>query len=274
MELLSVARCLIGTLALFCVGTMTAQTHIIYSTSGSDLSGSFTFGGSLASDGTFDFDSAGNPLSGTSIEVTYLVSTSYSLSSSGSLAGTFSMDGDISNGTHDFNSSGEPLSSPSFTWTGGSSTGLPNQNDDYTVSGGVVTSMKYDVGSGLRLALDGTYEIGVMPVTESGTYTISAGSTSYETSSAFTDQPNENDDYVVSSGVLSALKYDVGSVGGLSLNLNADGTFSLKDGGIEVGSGTYAVAAVPEPASWALIIGFLSISGALYRRRRLLGGRH
>ncbi len=113
------------------------------------------------------------------------------------------MDANLSNGTNDFNSSGAPLSSPSFTWTGGSSTGLPNQNDDYTVTDAVVTSMKYDL-------LDGTYD----------------------------------------------------------LILKADGTFTLTQDSEEVGSGTYAVAAVPEPSSLALIIGVLSISGVLYRRSR------
>jgi hypothetical protein len=206
MKSLFFARYRFVALFLFCAVGLTAQTHMIYSTSGSSLSGTFSFSGSLASDGTFDFDSAGNPLSGTSIVVTYATTTSYTLSSSGSLSGTFVMDADLSNGTNDFNSSGEPLSSPSFTWTGGSSTGLPNQNDDFTVSGGVVTVMKYDVSSELRLSLDGTYDIEEdMSNVESGTYTISAGSTTYETTSAFTNQPNQNDDYVVSGGVLSAL---------------------------------------------------------------------
>jgi hypothetical protein len=42
----------------------------------------------------------------------------------------------------------------------------------------------------------------------------------------------------------------------------------------EVGSGTYAVAAVPEPSTWALIMGAFAISGALYGRRRAVGDRY
>jgi|GEM_PF-2623143 len=61
-------------LAIICSSSIYAQTHLITSTSGSSLTGSFSFGGSLASDGTFNFDSSGNPLSEASIVVTYVVS--------------------------------------------------------------------------------------------------------------------------------------------------------------------------------------------------------
>jgi len=54
----------------------------ILSTSGSNLSATFEFSGSLDTDGTFNFDSSGNPLTNPSFSVSYVASTNVSGNSS------------------------------------------------------------------------------------------------------------------------------------------------------------------------------------------------
>ena len=133
----------------------------ILSTSGSNLSATFEFSGSLDTDGTFNFDSSGNPLTNPSFSVSYVASTNYALSSSGSLSGSFTMAGTLSDGTNDFSSNGSPLSSPSFTSDFDSFSNQPNQNDDYIVTGGEVAALKYDLfnNQSLNLRADGTYTV-------------------------------------------------------------------------------------------------------------------
>ena len=166
-----------------------ATVYSITSTSGDTLTGTFTFAGSLASDGTFNFGTDGSPLSSPSFTATYLQSRAYQVTSSGTMSGSFTMTGVLADGTQDFASNGSPLSSPTFSWLGGSASNLPNQNDDYLVSGGLVTAMKYDL-SGLSLRIDGSYQIGFFSTTETGTYTVAAGATSFG-SASFSNLPNQ-----------------------------------------------------------------------------------
>ena len=49
--------------------------------------------------------------------------------------------------------------------------------------------MKYDL-SGLSLRIDGSYQIGFFSTTETGTYTVAAGATSFG-SASFSNLPNQ-----------------------------------------------------------------------------------
>jgi hypothetical protein len=166
-----------------------ATVYSITSTSGDTLTGTFTFAGSLASDGTFNFGTDGSPLSSPSFTATYLQSRAYQVTSTGTMSGSFTMTGVLADGPQAFASNGSPLSSPTFSWSGGSDSNLPNQNDDYLVSGGLVTAMKYDL-SGLSLRIDGSYQIGFFSPTETGTYTVTAGAPSFG-SASFSNLPNQ-----------------------------------------------------------------------------------
>jgi hypothetical protein len=143
-----------------------ATVYSITSTSGDTLTGTFTFAGSLASDGTFNFGTDGSPLSSPSFTASYFQSRTYQVTSSGTMSGSFTMTGVLADGLQDFASDGSPLSSPTFSWSGGSASNLPNQNDDYLVSGGLVTAMRYDLfggGDSLSLRDDGSYQVGFFP---------------------------------------------------------------------------------------------------------------
>ena len=246
-----------------------ATVYSITSTSGDTLTGTFTFAGSLASDGTFNFGTDGSPLSSPSFTASYLQSRAYQVTSSGTMSGSFTMTGVLADGTQGFDSEGSPLSSPTFSWSGGSASNLPNQNDDYLVSGGLVTAMKYDLfggGDSLSLQDDGSYAIGdFFSPTETGTYTVIAGATSFG-SASFSNLPNQNDTYVVAGGSLTAMKYDLFD-GGDSLSLRADGSFAVLDGLQTVGSGTYALAPVPEPATLGMAVAAIA-AGCWWRFRR------
>ena len=243
-----------------------ATVYSITSTSGDTLTGTFTFAGSLASDGTFNFGTDGSPLSSPSFTATYLLqSRAYQVTSTGTMSGSFTMTGVLADGRQDFASDGSPLSSPTFSWSGGSASNQPNQNDDYLVSGGLVTAMKYDL-SGLSLQIDGSYAIGdFFSPTETGTYTVTAGAPSFG-SASFSNPPNHNDTYVVAGGSLTAMKYDLFGGGDLLL-LRADGSFAVSDGLQTVGSGTYALAPVPEPATLGMAVAAIA-AGCWWRFRR------
>ena len=255
-----IAACLTLSVLLPSAALEAALAFEIVSTSGNDLSATFEFSGSLDSDGTFNFDSSGNPLSNPSFSVSYVTSTNYLLSSSGSLSGSFTMEGTLSNGTNDFSSDGSPLSSPSLTSDFGSFSNQPNQNDDYIVTDGVVTALKYDLfgDESLNLSADGSYSIGDIGDTlETGTYSITTNGENTSGPHNFTNQPNQNDSYTISGGTLSAMKYDLSNGEGYTLNLRSDGSFELTDSFETLGSGTYEINPVPEPATYAI---FSSIS--------------
>ena len=78
--------------------------------------------------------------------------------------------------------------------------------------------------------------------------------------------PNQNDTYVVAGGSLTAMKYDLFG-GGDSLSLRADGSFAVSDGLQTVGSGTYALAPVPEPATLGMAVAAIA-AGCWWRFRR------
>ena len=79
--------------------------------------------------------------------------------------------------------------------------------------------------------------------------------------------PNQNDTYVVAGGSLNAMKYDLFG-GGDSLSLRADGSFAVLDSLLQtVGSGTYALAPVPEPATLGMAVAAIA-AGCWWRFRR------
>jgi len=256
--------------------------YSISSTSGNSLTGTFLFAGELGNNGTFNFGTDGNPLSSAlftvpSFSVSRLLGMNYQVTSSGSMTGAFFMAGQLADGLQNFDSSGYPLSAPSFSWTGGSASNLPNQNDRYLVSGGSVTAVKYDLyrsGSQLTLSTNNTYQIssGLFTPTESGTYTVTAVAPSYQTTSyssvSFSNAPNQNDSYSVSGGSLTALKYDLYGPGG-HLLLSSDGSFTVQNDSFAViASGTYALSQVPEPSTYALFFAAITVCGVLLIRRR------
>jgi hypothetical protein len=258
--------------------------YSISSTSGNSLTGTFLFAGELGNNGTFNFGTDGNPLSSAlftvpSFSVSRLLGMNYQVTSTGSMSGTFFMAGQLANGLQNFDSSGAPLSAPSFSWTGGSTSNLPNQNDRYLVSDGSVTALKYDLyrsSNQLRLFTNNTYQISNWMFspwpTESGTYTVTAVAPSYETTSysslSFSNAPNQNDSYSVSGGSLTALNYDLYGPGG-QLFLQSDGSFTVQNNySMVIASGTYALSQVPEPSTYALVFVAIVICCALLIRRR------
>ena len=71
---------------------------------------------------------------------------------------------------------------------------------------------------------------------------------------------------MVAGGSLTAMKYDLFD-GGDSLSLRADGSFAVLDGLQTVGSGTYALAPVPEPATLGMAVAAIA-AGCWWRFRR------
>lgn len=248
------------------VSLFAQQQFLVQSTSGGDLQGAFEFNGSLASDGTFNFATDGSPLSNPSFSVL-----------SGPLSGTFTMPTSLSDGLFSFGTTGTPLTNPSFDWGTDSSSNLPNQNDQYQVTGGVVTALKYDIfgsSESLTLSLDNTYEIrdGGFSTIGSGNYTIRhEGGGSYALYGGlleFNNQPNQNDTYTISGGELTRLKYDLFNASGDSLLISSDGTYEVRDSGFTLlESGTYSVTAIPESSSFAFL-GLGALGWICYRRRK------
>lgn len=259
----------------------------IQGTAGSyTISGLVEFSGPLGPGGTKDFLTGGSPL----------------LSASISLYGPSGTGSGGSNGISYFQTDGSPMLSPSFSVGGQTFTSLPNQNDSYEITTGAVTALKYDLSNpssfSLRLSLTGrTYEFGVgMSSTESGTYQINhLGGNSYTLvgtqtgstltgafqmpytapggsggSSALLDQmsnlPNQNDDYLVSGGQVTAMKYDL-SGSTYSIRLSLDGTLTAGTGPMEGETGTYTMTAVPEPSAFSLLVVGLGGLAALRRRK-------
>ena len=175
-------------------------------------------------------------------------------------------------GLHSFSSSGDPLESASFSALGQSFNNLPNENDRYQMSGGSVTRMKYDLfggDNGLNLRLDGTYEVVDLrsdPL-ETGTYTISSSGPPGTSNHLFSNQPNQNDRYVVSGGRITALKFDL-FASGYDLLLRSDGSFEVNDGFTGVGGGTYSLSTVPEVESIGGVAGLLLLGWTASRRSR------
>ena len=261
-------NCLIPPLLLVTCLTLQGAVVSLSSLTGPALSGSFEFNGSLGVDGEFNFATDGSPLANPlfTVPVQVPVAQNFAVSSSGTLAGSFSMGAGLSNGTYNFSSAGAPLTSPSFTTASGTFSNLPNQNDRYEVGGGSVTALKYDLANSsaaLRLQLDGTYVIssGPFDVVETGTYSVasSGGPSTTTENRTFSNQPNQNDRYLISGGQTTALKYDLSS-GPYQLQLRLDGTFELLSGMTSLGSGTYELTPVPEPEAipWlgAGVLGF------------------
>lgn len=123
---------------------------------------------------------------------------------------------------------------------------------------------------------------GTNSFTDTFTFTLPAGVTSSTISSTFTSDPSNNIDFT--SVTLDGTPFTVGSTGqnefqflnGLSVN----GLQTLVVAGTSGGNGSYSGAidfslaggagAVPEPASWALMILGFGGAGALIRKRRRL----
>lgn len=255
-----------------------ATLYSIASTSGISLTGTFLFAGELGNNGTFNFGTDGNPLSSPSFavpsfSVSRLLGMNYQVTSTGSLIGSFLIEGELANGLQNFGITGTPLSSPSFSWTGGSATNLPNQNDRYLVSGGSITALKYDLNK-LSLLTNNTYNISdriFSPPTETGTYTVAATPvyvTNIYSAASFSNSPNQNDRYTVSGGNLTTMKYDLYGPDG-ELSLGIDGSFALRNSSHTViATGTYALSQVPEPSIYSLV--FMAIGTCclwLIRRR-------
>ena len=289
----------LGLLALTCFAHVAGAQIVAYQlnlTGDYSVTGTFTFAEAPASDGTFDFASSGSPLvstdltlySGaptyTDVEVTLSRPVgSYQLSSSGGLSGTFSLPTSAADGLHAFGDGGTPLSSPSFTFGSTTLSNQPNTNDRYLISGGAVTALNYDLYSGpisTQLRTDGTYTVeqGFFNILESGTYsltsiagslyntTIQVATPSNTAPVSLTNAPNQNDDYVVSGGRVTALKYDLFN-GSYSLHLAANGSYTLSSGSSTIATGTYTLSAVPEPAACSLWLGLLAAGFAAARRR-------
>ena len=206
----------------------TSLTYQVSGTAGGyTLSGTVVFAGPLGADGAHDFLQGGSPL------------TSASLNISG--AGLTNGGGNTGDtGTYYFDGTGAPLSNPSFTVGGVTFTNLPNQNDAYELTSGALTGLKYDLGSGifhLWLSLsnhsygfddgDGSIESGSYLISSLGNNLYSlAGTQPGSTLSGtfqlpltappseplnplgvdFTNLPNQNDDYLVSGGHVTAMK--------------------------------------------------------------------
>ena len=262
----------------------------IQGTAGSyTISGLVEFSGPLGPDGTKDFLTGGSPL----------------LSASISLYGPSGTGSGGSNGISYFSGDGSPMVSPSFSVGGQTFTNLPNASDRYEITSGAVTALKYDLSNpsnfSLRLSLTGrTYEFGAggvgMSSTESGTYQINhLGGNSYTLvgtqtgstltgafqmpytapggsggSSALLDQmsnlPNQNDDYLVSGGQVTAMKFDLNG-SSYSVRLSLNGTFTAGSG-LEGETGTYTMTAVPEPSAFSLLV--VGLGGLAFLRRRKL----
>ncbi len=263
------------------------------------VTGTVTFSAAPASDGTFNFDSAGSPIASTQLTFytgapTYTdvevslprPAGSYRLSSSGGLEGTFLLPTSAADGLHAFGEGGVPLSSPSFTHGSSILSNPPNGNDRYLITGGVVTALKYDFYSGFteaQLRTDGTYAVQQdFTEVESGTYTLTSIAGSLYTTTVqvatpsntnpvnFTNAPNQNDRYVVSGGRITALKYDLYQ-GAYGLNLGADGSYTLDSNFATVAIGSYTLTAVPEPAAFSLWLGLIVAGCSAVRRRARAG---
>ena len=118
---------------------------------------------------TYEFGFGMSPTESGIYQITHQGGNSYSLvgtQTGSTLTGTFQM----------------PYTAPGGS--GGTSallaqmSNLPNQNDDYLVSGSQVTAMKYDLNGSsysISLSLDGTFTAGSGPMGgETGTYTMTA----------------------------------------------------------------------------------------------------
>ena len=258
----------------------------IQGTAGSyTISGLVEFSGPLGPDGTKDFLTGGSPL----------------LSASISLYGPSGTGSGGSNGISYFQTDGSPMLSPSFSVGGQTFTSLPNQNDSYEITTGAVTALKYDLSNASNYSLNffltgRTYQFGFgMSPTESGTYQIThQGGNSYSLvgtqtgstltgtfqmpytapggsggTSALLDQmsnlPNQNDDYLVSGGQVTAMKYDL-SGSTYSIGLSLDGTLTAGTGSMEGETGTYTMTAVPEPSAFSLLV--VGLVGLVALRRR------
>ena len=128
----------------------------------------------------------------------------------------------LTDGDYDFISSGSPVTFASVT-ADSLATNLPNQNDDYRVSGDVVTAMKYDFYNGLALALDGTAGWFGAGGPFSGTYTLSRTSTTVGIGGEYT--------------VFGQVGFIAGESGAYSGTIdfddaviNSDGTFAFSGG--------------------------------------------
>ena len=223
------------------------------------------------------------------------------LSASISLYGPSGTGSGGSNGISYFQTDGSPMLSPSFSVGGQTFTSLPNQNDSYEITTGAVTALKYDLSNASNYSLNffltgRTYQFGFgMSPTESGTYQIThQGGNSYSLvgtqtgstltgtfqmpytapggsggTSALLDQmsnlPNQNDDYLVSGGQVTAMKYDL-SGSTYSIGLSLDGTLTAGTGSMEGETGTYTMTAVPEPSAFSLLV--VGLVGLVALRRR------
>ena len=188
------------------------------------------------------------------------------------LAGTFRFTSPTpGSGSANFLVGGAPLADPSFSYSGKTYTTLPNQNDTYTWSSGDIAALKYDLnaaGSNLLLKSNNTFEVGSLFSTQttgtsaiartgsdtyavtgqsapaSGTYAFAAdGAPAVSLSftaqgSTFTDLPNTDDSYLVSSAQVTAMKYDL-TTDGKSLVLALSGTYQVLQNASILESGSY-----------------------------------